>query len=160
MESGAKDLYIGIMENGEVIKKEKLSDITQIPRVEFFLIAHYDNTYEGKSNKTHWYRYEIIDQEGNSLPLRKGGFEVNYIDTDHGYSNFYGRKILIYDNRKDKIYTYKSNTKGPRFLKEDLIPLLEELDRYGSWEARECFLENLILKEKIQKLEQKLDKME
>lgn len=74
MESRAKDLYIGIMGNGEVIKKDRLSDLAHIPRVEFFLKANYDNTYEGKSNITHWYRYEIIDREGNPFTLRKGDF--------------------------------------------------------------------------------------
>ena len=126
--------FLGILKSGTAVKKNKLADIINIPSLEYILEAKYRYTFKGPSNTTHWFQYTIINKEGNPIPLKVGDFEIIYIDEDSGCTNFFGRDVQVHDIKRDTYYTYKSMCWAPRFIKEELIPLLQNLNEYGSWE--------------------------
>lgn len=141
MESSEKDLYYGILINGEAVKRSSISELQSIPHIEYYVFAKYENTYKGPTNTTKWYHYIPIDRHGNPMTIRIGDFEVSIIDKDNGFTNFFGRKVQIYDIRKCKLYPYLSMHYGVTFISKELTPLLNKLNELGSWEAYELSLE-------------------
>lgn len=126
--------FLGILKSGMYVKKRYLSEIVNIPSLEYILKAEWRHRFIGPRNITDWFQYTIINKEGNPMPLKVGNFEVIYIDEDNGCTNFFGRKVQIHDIKRDTYYTYNSMKYWYEFIKEELIPLLEKLNEYGSWE--------------------------
>lgn len=141
MEITEKDYVIGILKGGRIIKKRTLQELITIPHIEHFVIQKYAYTFKGPVNITDWYQYFFVDIHGNPTILKNHNFEVIYIDKDQGCTNFSGRNIHIYDSLKDTTYIYYSRKSSESFLTEELIPLLNKLHYWGSWEAYELSVE-------------------
>jgi len=157
MEDAEKDWFYGILINGEMIKRSAISELQNIPHIVYYVLAKYNYTYRGPSNTTRWYHYIPIDKNGNPLTIRIGNFEVAIIDKDDGKTNFFGRKVQIYDIRKDKLYPYLSMHYGVTFISQELVPLLNKLNELGSWEAYELSLEVERLRAEIRQLKEQYD---
>lgn len=160
MENPSKDKFYAIMENGTIVSKDQMQSTLNVPRAEYFLHAVYEYTFKTSVNITDWYRFHFLDKRGNPVAFRQGDFEVNYIDTDRGKTNFFGREIQIYDTRKNKLYTFTSNVSGAKFVKEELPPLLNELNHYGSWEARQVAIENRSLKGELESYKKQIEALQ
>lgn len=160
METTSKDKFHAIMQNGTIVSKDRMQSIFDVPRAEYYLHAVYEYTFKTSANTTDWYRFQFIDNSGNPITFRQGDFEVNYIDTDRGYTNFFGREIQIYDTRKNQLYTFTSKARGAKFVKEELIPLINELNHYGSWEARKVAMENTSLKSEIESYKKQIEELQ
>lgn len=126
--------FLGLLKSGNVVRKDKLSDIINIPSLEYILKADFHHRYIGITRATDWYHYTLIDKYGKPISLKIGNFEVIYINNDMGCTNFFGREIEIHDITNDTYHTYKAMYCSPNFIKIELIPLLEKLNEYGSWE--------------------------
>lgn len=126
--------FLGLLKSGNVVRKNKLSDIINIPSLEYILKADFHHRYIGITRATDWYHYTLIDRYGKPISLKIGNFEVIYINNDIGCTNFFGREIEIHDITNDTYHTYKAMYCSPNFIKIELIPLLEKLNEYGSWE--------------------------
>lgn len=125
-----KDFYAIVFKSGQFVTRCNTDEFKQIPldTVECFLYARYDNTFTGTSNITDWYQFYFVNNNGQPTSYRVGDFEVSYLGTDNGYTNFFGRDVTIRDCRTDHYYEYKSMCRYNRFIPDEIKPLLEKLN--------------------------------
>lgn len=97
--------------------------------IECFLYARYDNTFTGPSNITDWFQFYFVDKGGQPTTYRIGKYEVIYLGTDNGCTNFFGRDVTIRDCTTEKYYEYRSKCWYNCFIQDELKPLLEKLNR-------------------------------
>lgn len=136
-----KDVFLAFLESGKIIRKKTLEEINRVLYVKYRIFKKYSHTYKSNSgNETNWYCYTIIDENGLPTILKIGNFEITHIDNDRGCTNFFGRNVEIRDSLRNKSYSYESLQNNDLFLIEELVPLLEKLNRLGCWETYELSL--------------------
>lgn len=141
------DHFLGLLRSGEFIKRDELSEILSIIEddrklIKYILKAEYRYTYRDSfENETHWFQYSCYTLILSSA-LCLNNFKVCYIDEDKGTDIFISRNVQIQDIARKRYYTYKSVIPAPYFIEQELLPLLEKLNQYGSWEdfylANDC----------------------
>jgi hypothetical protein len=145
--------YIGIFSDGTSIEDNSLSRVAGIDDVKYLL----SKETEGHTSPT---TYTIIDDDGNNYHLTNGNFSVLHIGPSGVFSDAHRRKITIKDNRLNQIHTYQATSSGVQFFYEQLLPLLEKLNKIGSWEMYEKLIELDEAYKEIEKLKSKIKTLE
>ncbi|WP_075555912.1 hypothetical protein [Parabacteroides timonensis] len=163
MEITDKDRIFAIFSNGEFVKKKKLEELVMLPDVEFYVIQRHTGIYENK----YLYQYFLIDKDGNSQNIKTQHFEVIYINEDNDENGniknidyFKFREIYICEIQTGKRYKFVSRIKSIDFIKQEIMPLLEKLEEYGSWESYQVSIENERLKEELKELKSKYEDLD
>ncbi|OJX64264.1 hypothetical protein [Dysgonomonas sp. 37-18] len=152
---GMSTLWI-MLKSGHYTMKKSLDEIGFIPNVDYIILEKIITSLRSYTK----YQYFIIDNHGNKINFKLGGFEIAYIDEDQiSNQRFTSRFVEIYDTSKDKYYHYISKIGGISFFKEELIPLLEKLNELGSWEAYQIYIELEETKKKLQSLKKDYDEL-
>lgn len=77
------DHFLGILESGEFIKRDTLSEILDIRQqshpllMRYILKAEYRYTHQGSSSVTHWFQYKLMNFLGEPINLRIGDLRLN-----------------------------------------------------------------------------------
>ena len=126
-----KNHYVVVLKSATTSKYKSLEEIQRIDKkvIECVFYAIFDNTFKGTSNITDWYRYELIDSDGAPSSYKVGNFEIKHIDTDSGCTNFFGRRLSIFNHKNQQYYSYISETfLLCLFMYEEIIPLFNKLN--------------------------------
>ncbi len=131
-----KDFFAVVLKTGGFIKYESIKEFRKIPfkSVACYLKAEYDRTFTGPVNITNWYRFSIVDIDGNPDRYQIGDFEVVDIGVDDGMTNFFGRDIVIHNMKNDECYTWRSHDYYQTFIIDEIRPLLIQLNNCQSAE--------------------------
>lgn len=155
MREPKKDIYYGIYLNGSTCERKSIDEIKKIEHIKFYVWAKHVDYRNNPQHPIDWFQYIPIDKEGNPVSITIGDFEigVGHIDPDTGsYWNGLKRVIRIYDRRKHKLYDHLSESQGIPGIYEEIILLLENVNKLGSYEAYELSIEFKKLKDKYDKL--------
>ena len=157
-----KDFFAVVLRTGGFIKYESIKEFKKIPcnSVECYLKAEFDRTFTGPVNITDWYRFSVIDIDGNPARYQIGDFEVVDIGVDNGMTNFFGRDIVIHNMKNDDCYTWYSHDYYTTFITDEIRPLLIQLNNCEGDEEIGKVLDSPIsydsLKESLDNLKNKL----
>lgn len=137
-----KDKYYAIFENGKASYADTWEDTPKISSVKMYLHGHFHHQHITKGGTAiTWYRYEILDENGEHLNFRVEDFEVINIHPDNGQFRFFGRSIDILNTRLGTVHnylmTYDSYEPIVESFYKELMHILTTLNTLGSWQAYE-----------------------
>lgn len=124
--------------------------------VECYLYAKYKRTFTGPSNTTDWFQFNFIDKDGVYTTFRIGHYAIVAVGDDHGYTNFFGRDITIRDTSTGRCFHFKSKKWWNVFIQDEIIPLLNELNKCKSDDELDKVLTRFSAVSHVQLLEEKL----
>lgn len=154
--------YTGL-ENGTGIRSRSLEDAILIPNYYLLLMSQIESSHKTNFNNVYeYYRYKIIDKQGNRSTFKIGSITC----LDFGTENRkWGEdaivKPIIIDSAGDTLqfkFETSANKWGENFA--DLINSMKEIDSFGSIKTFLTHQENIELKNKILILEQKIIDLE
>jgi len=130
-----KDSFIGVFKGGDIIIKDELTELQSVPHITHFFKRHshrrYEPTYGSPSD---YWTYTPINFDGTRGTISAGKFKIIDIGPEEGNRDFFGRIISIAENDGQEVHNWRSLTKGSKFIKEDLFPLIAKLSDLKSWE--------------------------
>jgi hypothetical protein len=110
--------YWGIFKNGTVINNYQLSELAQVPNVIYYV-------REGSS------KLALINSDGSLNFLKIGNFQLMDISQD-----FKGNAtVTFHEIPIDNIFKVRLKISGISFFLNELIPLMNSLNKYGSSQA-------------------------
>ena len=148
--------YYGIFPNGKYIEHPTLDKIKDTADIEFIFRCDI-NEKDRNWPKT----FTLITSDGIKNRLKIGNFEL----VDIGEQSSSRTIITIKDLRTSEIFQTDAYIFGIEFFKEEVLPLLNELHKVGSWTMYEKLKEyariekeNELLKNEIFDLKKKMSK--
>lgn len=128
--------YYALLEDEKtVISKlaaEHLKEIT-VP-VRMIIKAGFATRVENSNYKGDLNAYSAVDIEGNHKPIELGNFLFVDLGTDWIGKYVNQRHITVQEKSSREIRKFPSNAAGEWYIKNDLLPLIRQLNRVGSWE--------------------------
>lgn len=150
--------YYGIFTDGQTIEKLTLAEVNDVEGIEHIVKCVKNDTWA--SPKT----FTILNEDGTRKRFTIGEFEVLDIGEESPGTNGNDKQVTLKEIRTGNRVKVRIKTSGIDFLKDELMPLLEELNQCGSWfmyqklkELDQVKRENLRLTSKIEELQQRLD---
>ncbi|WP_274958188.1 hypothetical protein [Millionella massiliensis] len=135
-----QDRFFAVFCNGEYTFAKSFEILPKNPKTVMYIHAHFDHEHITQGGTCiPWYRFEIIDSNGQPKNYKVGDFEVIHIHPDNGLYNFFGRRIDILDNRLGTIHHYMMTQGSYETIVQDfyheLTEVMMQLHRSGSWLA-------------------------
>lgn len=146
--------------NGQKYKATTLAEASALPKVEYIVKQDYVKHFQSQVHSYAIFKYQLIDNDGLPRQLLTGTFKLLSIGEDvQSNANYASREVLIQNLTNQQVHSYTITGFWPAFFTDGVLPLLEELNRYGSYEAYQQSFEVKNLKNRITYLEGEISRL-
>lgn len=152
------DAYFAIYENGNHVEKSDLKSITSLSGYKYLIKRSLSHVYETSNPKypRRFFHYFSINSKGEEEPVSIGNFECLDIGKEQGSYYYDGTLCKILDKRRNSVHDLVLNERGVKYFHNNLLPILEELNRLGSWDSYMLSQENIKLQKEIERLSEQV----
>jgi hypothetical protein len=153
--------FAALFQDGSFFEKDTFEELLLVPSAFLFLkiefasehTTGYDNTYQ-------YFWFKPINKEGKPTTIKLANFEVVDIGPERGTYFAYGIQIKILELSTNTIHDFTTNKIGLSVFKNEIFPLLNKLNEFGSWVNYTNHNKYLKEEEKSKTLMQKIEDLE
>jgi hypothetical protein len=144
--------YYAFHENGLSVNNPNLSDLSQLPDIEYIIKVEY---IAGRSAK-----YTVVNSDGSIRLLAVGGFELRDVDYVgfNSVTKKYPVTLTLCETRLNHVFQVSIDAVSDASIyPKYILPFLKILDEHGSYKSYEQSLEIEKLTSKVSSLSRQLE---
>lgn len=155
------EIYFAIYENGNHVEKSDLKSINSLSGYKYLIKRTLSHVYETSNPKypKRFFHYLSINSKGEEEPISIGNFECLDIGKEQGSFYYSGTLCKIFDKSRNSVHDLVINERGVKYFHNNLLPILEELNRLGSWDCYMVSQENIKLRKEIDRLSEQVKRL-